>query len=126
MIYKTKTSLNSLIYRSALKSPWNSINKAILAAKNASEVSPFITGRTFSTTLDFGDILPQTSADLTFKCKGVMILDQIILGTPVVPAGSEFTSFISNKDQITVRFNNYSSENINPQAGIFTITVKHR
>lgn len=83
-----------------------------------------IVGVSATATLDFGNTLAQTSADLTMAVAGAAIGDMVALGTPAAPdANSGFTAFVSAPDVVTVRFSNYSAGAIDPASGDYSVRV---
>lgn len=71
--------------------------------------------------LNFPSTAAQTSSDLTFTLTGAEIGDPCILSTTspstAYPANSSYSAWVSDADEITVRFNNYSTGAIDPTGG---------
>lgn len=80
---------------------------------------------TASASLDFPDTLGIESSDLTITATGAVLGDVVSLGVPhgSVLADSCFTAWVSAANTVTVRFNNYSSGNLNPPSGLFKVVV---
>lgn len=78
-----------------------------------------------STTLDFPLTTTLTSSDLTIAVVGVVDGDIITLGVSntVANANSCFTAWVSAPDIVTVRFNNYSANPIDPVLAVFKVMV---
>ncbi len=76
-------------------------------------------------TLNFGNTLAQTSADLTLAVPGASVGDIVCLGIPnsAVNADSCYTAWISAVDVCTIRFNNYSAAPINPASADFSVLI---
>lgn len=78
---------------------------------------------TNTATLDFGNTLAQTSADLTITVTGAAVGDAVSLGIPAADANSCYTAYVSATNTVTVRFNNYSAGAIDPASGTFRVSV---
>ncbi|HJQ68457.1 MAG TPA: hypothetical protein VKA70_05780 [Blastocatellia bacterium] len=76
-------------------------------------------------TLNFPITQAQTGSDLTITVAGAAVGDVVALGVPheSVAPNSSFTAWVSAKDTVNVRFNNYSSRAIDPPAASFTAMV---
>jgi len=77
-------------------------------------------------TLNFPNTSAQTSADLTVSVPGAALGDFVEVSAPVVSlaANSLYTAFVSDADEVTVRFHNYSAGAINPAEGEFRLRAK--
>src|SRR3989304_5065333 len=79
---------------------------------------------TASAVLDFASTPGRTSSDLTIALTGAAVGDPVCLGLPATPnADSCFTTWVSAANVITVRFNNYSVNAIDPASATYKITV---
>ncbi len=81
--------------------------------------------RSSTAALDFGPTPAQSSADLTIRLAGANRGDTVALGVPngsVLP-NSSFSAWVSAKDTVTVRFNNYSTRMADPARGLFRVTI---
>lgn len=77
-----------------------------------------------SSTLDFGSISAQSSADLTITVTGAQVGDSVVLGLPSSPtAGIVFNAFVSAADTVTVRAHNYTGSPIDPASASYAVTV---
>lgn len=77
-------------------------------------------------TLDFPNTGAQTASDLTVTVLGAQLGDFVELSVPVVSiqANSSYSAWVSAADEVTVRFNNYSSSAKNPGSGDFRVRVR--
>jgi hypothetical protein len=75
--------------------------------------------------LTFPNTLAQRSSDLQITVNGAVLGDAVILGIPndSVNNNSTFTAWVSAVNQVTVRFNNYSTAAITPAVGTFRVSV---
>lgn len=76
-------------------------------------------------TLNFGNTLAQSSADLTINFASAALSDSVVLGVPngsVLP-DSCYTAWVSAAGVITVRFNNYSAGAQDPPSGSFRVSI---
>jgi len=82
-------------------------------------------GLTGSATLDFPSTTTLLSADLTITVTGAADGDVVSLGVPnaAVNANTCYTAWVSATNTVTVRFNNYSSNTVNPASGTFKVFV---
>jgi hypothetical protein len=80
---------------------------------------------TASASLDFSSTNAQQSRDLNINLPGAAVGDPVVLGIPngAIVANSTFTAWVSSTDNVTVRFNNYSSGSLNPNSGTFRVTI---
>lgn len=80
---------------------------------------------TATATLNFGSTFTNRSSDLTIAVTGAAVGDVVILGVPssAVVTNSCYTCWVSSRNTVTVRFNNYSATSINPSSGTFRVTV---
>lgn len=77
-----------------------------------------------SAILDFPSTLANTSSELTITVPGAAIGDPVSLGIPGTPDGSScYTAYVSEANIVTVRFNNYSADTIDPLSGLFKIAL---
>lgn len=75
-------------------------------------------------TLDFPNTSTGTSADLTITVTGAAVGDVVMLGLPASPdANSCYTGWVSATNTVTVRFNNYSANPIDPASGSFRAMI---
>lgn len=76
--------------------------------------------------LDFPATAKNVASDLTINIPGAAISDVVSLGVPAnaVMPNSCFTAWVSAADTVTIRFNNYSTANLNPPLGSFRVEVK--
>ena len=82
-------------------------------------------GLTGSATLDFPSTTTLLSADLTITVTGAADGDVVSLGVPnaAVNANTCYTAWVSSANTVTIRFNNYSSNTVNPASGTFKVFV---
>lgn len=75
--------------------------------------------------LDFSSTNSSNSRDLTITVTGALDGDPVSLGIPnaAIASNCTYTAFVSSANTVTVRFNNYSSGNINPSSGTFKVSV---
>jgi len=75
--------------------------------------------------LNFGNVLAQTSSDLTIAVAGAAISDQVALGVDAVSVkpNSSYGAWVSASGTVTVRFNNYSAAALDPDTGTFKVLV---
>lgn len=80
---------------------------------------------TSTRSLNFPNTATNRSSDLTITLTGAQLGDVVLLGVPstAVSANSCYTAWVSAANTVTVRFNNYSSGNLNPGSGTFRVTV---
>jgi hypothetical protein len=76
-----------------------------------------------SATLDFGNTSTNISADLTISVTGAATTDFAIVNPPAANANTCYTAWVSAANTVTVRFNNYSANSVNPASGTFRVTV---
>lgn len=102
--------------------PGNTVSSGETIAPAGPQPFSVLTG---SDSLNFGNTLAQTSADLTIAVTGAVVGDYVVLGVPnaAVNADSCYTAWVSAGDTVSVRFNNYSAAPINPAAGTFNVMV---
>lgn len=125
MIYPNKKSLLSgLIHPSQGKSALSDINKSLLQTFGVNKKSSFIIGKTIKAILSFPDTLPQSSSDIIIIFKGAKINDEISLSGPIPSPGTMYYGFINENNFVTIRFNNYSGDNVQPLTGTFFINLK--
>ena len=90
-------------------------------------ISTFLQRLTLDVTLDFPNTTGQQSSDLTVAVPGAGRdgFNFVELGVPAaaVMSGSNYTAWVSNLDEVTVRFNNYSPGAENPPSALFQIRV---
>lgn len=88
-------------------------------------LSGLVTGLFISGDLDFPSTSAQSSTDAVIAVSGVLSTD-LVLVTPISslrqPA-SFYEGFVSNANEITVTFHNYSGSPINPLSGLFSIVL---
>ena len=91
---------------------WNAVKTGISIRINAS--------------LNFPSTSAQTESDTVVSVPGAVVGDVVNLGVPAasVVAGSFFCAWVSSTDNVTVRFNNYSSTSKDPPLGTFIIDVE--
>jgi hypothetical protein len=77
-------------------------------------------------TLNFPNTAAATSSDLTIAVRGAKLGDYVEVAPPLasILANSFYWAFVSNVDEVTVRFCNFSAGAINPASGIFAVRVK--
>lgn len=80
---------------------------------------------TATASLNFGNTPTNTSRDLTIAVNGAALSDVVVLGIPnsAVNNNTSFSAWVSSANTVSVRFNNYSSGNVNPGAGTFRVSV---
>ncbi len=80
---------------------------------------------TAAVTYDFPNTAAQTSSDTTLAVTGALIGDHVSLSfdPSIVPANSDFKAWVSAMDEVTIRFNNYSTGAIDPASGDFYVRV---
>lgn len=76
--------------------------------------------------LDFPSTAKNVASDLTVAAPGAAIGDVVSLGVPAsaVMPNSCYTAWVSASDTVTIRFNNYSTANLNPPLGSFRVEVR--
>ena len=86
----------------------------------------FVAGKKLSATLNFPNTVAGQSSSLTVVVLGVSIGDFAQVSpfdSALIIAGSYYTAFVSDTDEVTVMFVNASAGAINPPEGIFQIQV---
>ncbi|HQJ81473.1 MAG TPA: hypothetical protein PLM01_03090, partial [Bacteroidales bacterium] len=75
--------------------------------------------------LNFLNTNPGTSSDLYINVPGARPGDVVLLGVPsdAVLPNSNYTAWVSNHNRVTVRFNNYSTNSLDPVSGTFRVSV---
>ena len=85
-----------------------------------------ISGPLFNTqlsTVSFGAIGAQASAQATVAFANVAVNDNIIMGLPAAPAASvAFSAFVSAAGSVVVRAGNYGSVSVNPGSATYRLT----
>ncbi len=76
-------------------------------------------------TLNFDATAGRTSRDLTITINGASSGDVVLLGVPAesVNPDSNYTAWVSSANTVTVRFNNYSTNSIDPVSGTFRVSI---
>lgn len=82
-----------------------------------------ITPITATANLDFPSTAASMSSDLTVTVTGAALGDVVALGSPVPPANSNYTAFVSAADTVTVRYSNFSATPLNPASATFKIKI---
>ena len=87
--------------------------------------TPIVKILSASATLDFPATTAGTSSLLTISVTGVAIGDVVSIGIPFASLGNNtaYAAWISAANTVTVRFQNSSSANIDPGAGVFRVAV---
>lgn len=77
-------------------------------------------------TLNFPNTATLDSSDLTVAVRGAKLGDYVEIAPPVasVIAKSIYWGFVSDVDEVTVRFCNFSAGSLNPASGNFGVRVK--
>lgn len=78
-----------------------------------------------SATLDFPNLSPNSSADLTITVNGASVGDCVSLGVPSVSMTGLiiYSCFVSSANVVTVRALNLDGAQINPPSGLFKVAV---
>lgn len=89
------------------------------------QVDGFISCRHVTDTLDFPNTAAQTSSDIPVAVVGAVLGDTVNVApvSGVVPADGFYYAFVSNPDEVTVRFCNFSAAAIDPAQDSFNITL---
>lgn len=105
--------------------PGHAVNLGQMNAAIAAAATPAVSIITASATLDFSATEINNSNDLTVSVPGASLGDVVALGVPhaAVRVASCYTAWVSATDQVTVRFNCYSTVSQNPASGAFKIKV---
>jgi len=75
-------------------------------------------------TIDFANTAAQNDDDQTITVTGATVGSSVALGLPAAPdADSCFTAWVSAADTVTIRFNNYSSGDVDPASATYRATV---
>ncbi len=116
------------VRRNAANSGWEAFTPGVAPLVSSGEGGGGVAVkhvRSTAAALDFGPTPAQSSADLTIRLAGANRGDTVALGVPngsVVP-NSSFSAWVSAKDTVTVRFNNYSTRVADPARGLFRVTI---
>lgn len=75
--------------------------------------------------LDFPNTAAGATSDLTIVVKGATDGWPVSVGAPAasMPTNGSYSAFVSNQDEVTVRFSNTNTTAYNPASGKFTVTV---
>lgn len=76
--------------------------------------------------LNFPNTAAQTSSDIAVAIRGAKLGDFATVSAPVgsILANSLYWAFVSDVDEVKVRFCNFSAGALNPASGDFTVRVK--
>ena len=104
---------------------WGAIHDAVLWLNNLKRRT---LGIETTATLNFPNTAAQTSEPLTVTVRGAVVGDFVEVSplSGSIPADSDFKGYVSDTDEVTVRFHNFSSGAINPAEDDFHIRVKKR
>lgn len=93
------------------------------------EVFPLVKNTyTRTATLNFPSTSANTSSDLTVTVPGATVNNDIALVNPAaasVPAGGNFSAWVSATDTVTVRYSNNTTGALDPASGTFRVMVIH-
>lgn len=78
--------------------------------------------------IDFPDTLAQTSSAVLVTVSGAVVGDGVLVGPypDAIIANSFYTAEVTDKDEVTVRFHNYSALSIDPPEAQFSLYVFKR
>jgi hypothetical protein len=115
---------NPVLYPSTAQSSNNDIGKSVMGAVGAAEDRPMVVAKHVRATINFASTLTQERTDVEVDVAGAALGDQVLVSC-VTPLASdcEVTGFVSEANVVKARFNNYSSDTINPASAEYVITV---
>ncbi len=99
-----------------------------VTVNNILKVDSFMIIRAVSDSMTFDSTGPALSNDKTLTFRGASLSDGVIVAPAIgsIEANSCYTAWVSAKNEITIRFNNYSGGSITPNPGRFYIYLyKH-
>jgi hypothetical protein len=121
--------LDTLTIKNLISQAWDATNLKPLvadAAGNVYKTSAAVTTSLINiATLDFPNVVAQSSQDLTITVTGVTTGMTVALSVPnaETPTGTCVTAWVSATDTVTVRFNNYRATDYDPGSASFTVRV---
>ena len=74
--------------------------------------------------VDFDSTTAKSTNDKTISVTGAQLGDPVILGgSALPPANTNMKAFVSNTDEVTVRFCNFSGGTVDPDSFVATVGV---
>jgi hypothetical protein len=121
--------LDTLTVKNMISKAWDAANlKPVVvdADGNFYKTSEnVVTSLTNTATLDFSNVVAQSSQDLTITVTGATAGMTVAISIPnaETPTGTCVTAWVSAADTVTVRFNNYRATDYDPGSASFTVKV---